>query len=177
MFPAEIIPHILSLCQSSLQWVRPIEAPRDASIPRIKSVTTTTAAAWESTTWYWNDLGHGAGEFFTSPGVAGLAALVAAGVAAWQGSKTRAQDIEDRRADREIEESSRKLTDLWKRFEWVVDRSAAKSDQTESALDETQAATMLVSISSAAKELGDTHLVGMITTYMSEQIEDLDIGE
>lgn len=77
----------------------------------------TTVLAWESSSWWWNDAAHAAGAFVTSPGIAGLAALAAALIAARQVYLTRQNDHlvsakqeKDRHTDR-----------LWTRFQWIAE--------------------------------------------------------
>ncbi|EHB48812.1 hypothetical protein MycrhDRAFT_5653 [Mycolicibacterium rhodesiae JS60] len=76
----------------------------------------TTVLAWQSTNWLWNDIGHSLGAFLTSSGFGGVAAVTAAGIAAWQVYRTRNQDLAVTRK----EEADRHSDQLWTRFEWVV---------------------------------------------------------
>jgi hypothetical protein len=78
-------------------------------------MTIATGLAWESGNWVWNQFGHGLGQFLISPGLAGGAAVMAAYLAARQVQATREQD-----------RTTKQLEGLWKRFEWVVDRSTPK---------------------------------------------------
>ena len=66
--------------------------------------------AWESHSWFLDDLGHGLGALLTSPAIAGIAVLLAALIAADQVRGTRA---DDRAATRRAE--------LWERFEWIAE--------------------------------------------------------
>lgn len=74
-------------------------------------------AAWANT------LVHGMGSFVTSPGFAGMCAVGAASVAAWQVSKTRALDRQrqqDENTARHRDEHAQRMDQLWGRFEWLI---------------------------------------------------------
>lgn len=77
----------------------------------------TTVLAWESDCWWWNDAAHAAGEFVTSPGIAGLAALAAAVIAAWQVYRTRQSD----QLASAKQEADRHTDRLWARFQWITE--------------------------------------------------------
>lgn len=105
----------------------------------------TVTLAWESSTWWWNDLGHGMGAFLTSAGFAGLTAVAAASIAAYQVSKTRSETRAAARRDQ-----------LWQRFEWIA---ANRPD-----LGAATTAQMLVGLEAVAKSEEDANLVDIIAT-------------
>jgi phosphate/sulfate permease len=124
-------------------------------------VTTTTGLAWESGHWAWNQFGHAMAQFFVSPGLAGAAAVLAAYLAARQVQKTREQD-----------KVTKQLESLWKRFEWLVDRSTPKSNGGGAVLGVRRPMTILASIRVSARRLGDDHLHDMIGTYMENELAE-----
>jgi hypothetical protein len=124
-------------------------------------MTTPTVLAWESGNWAWNQFGHGLGQFLVSPGLAGAAAVLAAYLAARQVQKTREHD-----------RATTQLESLWKRFEWVVDRSIPKSRGEAAVLSARRTMTILASIRVSARRLGDIHLHDMIGTYMENELAD-----
>jgi hypothetical protein len=122
--------------------------------------------AWESANYAWNSFAHSLGAFVVSSGFAGLAAVLAAGLAAWQVSKTR----RDERLKRDLES-------VQKRFEWVVERSTPPTGRhapdKSSVLTSAQTAAMLRSIRSRAQALGDDLLTDIIRTYRTDKVVDL----
>jgi hypothetical protein len=124
-------------------------------------MTPPTVLAWESGNWALNQFGHGIGQFLVSPGLAGGAAVVAAYLAARQVQKTREQD-----------RATKQLEGLWKRFEWVVDRSTPKSIGGGAVLGVRRTMTFLASIRVSARRLGDDHLHDMIGTYMENELAE-----
>jgi hypothetical protein len=135
-------------------------------------MATTTTLAWHWGYPWFNDFAHGFGAFLTSSGLAGLAAVGAASIAAWQVSKTRRQDKQNRVDDREADEKARQIDALWTRFAWVVDQ-LKPPEKGGSAFLASQAAPMLDTIQVAAGELGETQLSGMITAYRRAQLQSL----
>ncbi|WP_142386972.1 hypothetical protein [Mycobacterium hubeiense] len=96
---------------------------------------------------------------------AGIAAVSAALIAAYQVRQTRNQDHRHHRND-----------EIWKRFEWVVDRltsATGSNSATAPALTPKQASEMLESIKNAADDLDDPHLSVMIGFYMGNELGDL----
>jgi hypothetical protein len=122
-------------------------------------MTTTTGLAWESGNWVWNQFGHGFGQFLISPGLAGAAAVLAAYLAARQVQKTREHDV-----------VAQQLESLWKRFEWVVDRSTPKGKGEAAVLSARRSTTILESIRDLARTLGDDHLHEMVETYLQTEL-------
>jgi hypothetical protein len=122
-------------------------------------MTTTTGLAWESGNWVWNQFGHGLGQFLLSPGLAGATAVLAAYLAARHVQKTREHDV-----------VAQQLESLWKRFEWVVDRSIPKSKGEVAVLSARRSTTILESIRDLARTLGDEHLHDMIETYLQNEL-------
>jgi hypothetical protein len=96
-----------------------------------------------------------------SPGLAGAAAVLAAYVAARQVQKTREHDV-----------VAQQLESLWKRFEWVVDRSIPKSNGGGAVLSVRRTMTILASIRVSARKLGDDHRHDMIGTYMENELAE-----
>ncbi|GAA1890497.1 hypothetical protein [Williamsia serinedens] len=100
-----------------------------------------TVLAWGDNVGFWDQFGHGLGAFVTSPGVAGLAAVAAAVVAAWQVALTRNKDERARQQQRKDEESARAVdaaaqrqSQLWERFTWVINQAATQNIDTVVAL-------------------------------------------
>jgi hypothetical protein len=122
-------------------------------------MTTPIVLAWESGNWAWNQFGHGMGQFLVSPGLAGAAAVLAAYLAARQVQKTREHD-----------RVTKQLESLWKRFEWVVDRSIPKSKGDAAVLSARRSTLILESIRDSAGMLGDGHLHDMIRTYLQTEL-------
>lgn len=77
-------------------------------------VTNDEIVAWEWSSAFWNDFGHGLGALITSPAAAGFAALGAAIIAARQVAGTRADDKAIARSQ-----------ERWARFEWVSEQGEA----------------------------------------------------
>jgi hypothetical protein len=93
--------------------------------------------------------------------VLSAAAVLAAYLAARQVQKTREHD-------RVIQQ----LEGLWKRFEWVVDRSSPRSKGEVAVLSVRRTMTILASIRVSARRLGDDHLHDMIRTYMENELAE-----
>jgi hypothetical protein len=81
----------------------------------------------------------------------------------------RREGVKDDVAQRE---KAAGIAELWKRFEWVAEH-AGGADGAEGVIDPIQAATIVVSIRDAAKDLGDQQLSGMLNVYMGVQINEL----
>jgi hypothetical protein len=96
-----------------------------------------------------------------SPGLAGAAAVLAAYLAARQVQKTREHDV-----------VAQQLESLWKRFEWVVDRSTPKGNGGGAVLSVRRTMTILASIRVSARRLGDDHLHDMIGRYMENELAE-----
>jgi hypothetical protein len=122
-------------------------------------MTTPIVLAWESGNWVWYQFGHVMGQFLVSPGLAGAAAVVAAFLAERQVQKTREHD-----------RATNQLESLWKRFEWVVDRSIPKSKGEAAVLSARRSTTILESIRDSARTLGDDHLHDMVRTYLLNEL-------
>lgn len=118
--------------------------------------------AWESTNYAWNSWWHAVGAFVTSAGFAGLTAVAAAVIAAWQVKRTREQ-----------ERTRRQIDDLWTRFAWVVDRFTPTGKDDIRVLRKPRAVIMLTSIRDAAKPLGDQHLVSLVQNYLDNTVTTL----
>ena len=84
---------------------------------------------------------------------------MAAYLAARQVQKTREQD-----------KVTKQLESLWKRFEWVVDRSTPKSNGEVTILSARRSTTILDSIRDSARTLGDVHLHEMVETYLQTEL-------
>jgi hypothetical protein len=103
---------------------------------------------------------------------AGILAIAAATVALYGVYLSNADGRVRSRAEIKQRDDAAKSGELWKRFEWVVDR-LTKQESGSSSIDEDQAADIVISIRDAAETCGDSHLWQMLDVYMGGQIEDL----
>lgn len=121
-----------------------------------------TVVAWESDCWLVNDLGHSVGAFLTSSGAAGVAAVLAAFVAAKQVYRNR---VEDKRANRK-QEDDRHSERLWTRFAWIA---ANRAD-----LGPVATAQMLTALDNSAKDHPDQSLQQLLSVHRRHVVRRTD---
>lgn len=133
----------------------------------------TVMIAWESDAWLWNDFGHAAGEFLTSPAAAGIGAILAAWIAGSQVAKTRRADrdqfLEKLNSDNQVHEDkleaeqfAKRVENLWKRFEWVtINRTGLGAFTT---------ATMIEAIFYDASRASDDNLTTLIRAHRAHLV-------
>jgi hypothetical protein len=117
---------------------------------------------------FWKSFGQplatfGAGVFAL---IAGSAALLGAHLVSSRSHAATMIDVQHR-------DEAARVEQLWTRFEWVVSRMTAVGGDGESAIDEVQAATMVVSIRDAARKSNDDHLLTMLNVYLGDQLGGL----
>ncbi|MCC9178621.1 restriction endonuclease [Arthrobacter sp. zg-Y750] len=100
--------------------------------------------------------------FVTSPAIAGLFAVVAASIGAWQLSK-------------QLTHTKEKAADeaWWQQFEWVTDRIISSGDKEQIQLPSSLAFDLMTSLSSSARAPFQKDAVGGILTHFLERNEGL----
>ncbi|WP_131807601.1 hypothetical protein [Mycolicibacterium wolinskyi] len=120
-----------------------------------------------STAW-WRDF---AGPVAT--GTAGVFALSAGAMALLGSHLVSSRSHATTMVDIEHRDDAAKASELWTRFEWLVNAASPENPDDVPLIDAVQAAGMVVSIRDAAKAVKDTHLVSMLNVFMGEQQDGL----